>query len=282
MNTRPLQVFCGSINNAESYTAFPNFNYFDISDDIAVATYSYTGELNILPLKYFDNPIDNSLIIQVFKTKCPFSESTEKSDFVNIAFILKEIYSLLEDGQLICEDTLDVRFNSESITQKVLPELVAYHLSLLKIKTTKKKIKQVHLRGWAYQLAYAITETIEHLFRTNSINQFKQSDVQKIKQLEYSLKSNLHKSIPSLEDMAKRAEMSTTKFKTIFKEILGVSPHQYILNLKLNHAQYLLEHQSLSVSEVAYKVGFNHPSALTRLFQSKLGITPHQILSKNH
>ena len=281
MNTRPLQVFCGSINTAESYTAFPNFNYLEISDDIAVATYSYTGEINILPLKCYDDPKDNSLIIQVFKTKCPFSDIAESSTFINVAFILKGIGSLLEDGQLISEDTLDLRFNSESITQIVLPELVASHLSLLEIKTTQEKLKQVHLRGWAYQLAYAITEAIGHLFVSHSINQFKQSDIQKIRQLGYSLKSNLHKSSPSLEDMAKTAEMSTTKFKTLFKEILGMSPHQYILNLKLNHAQYLLKHQSLSVSEVAYKVGFNHPSALTRLFQSKLGIAPHVVLSKN-
>ncbi|MES2517959.1 MAG: helix-turn-helix transcriptional regulator [Bacteroidota bacterium] len=281
MNTRPLQVFCGSINTTESSNAFPNFNYFEISDDIAVATYSYTGEHNNLPLKYPDNPVDNSLIIQVFKTKCPFSANSEKNDFVNVAFVLKGISSLLEDGQLTSEDTLDMRFNSESITQIVLPELVASHLSLLEIKTTQEKIKQVHLRGWAYQLAYAITEAMSHLFTSNTINQFKQSDIQKIRQLGYSLKSNLHKSSPSLDDMAKMAEMSPTKFKTIFKEVLGMSPHQYILNLKLNHAQYLLKHQSLSVSEVAYKVGFNHPSALTRLFQSKLGVAPNMVLSRN-
>lgn len=282
MNSRPLQVFCGSINTAESYIAFPNFNYLEISDNIAVATYSYTGELNILPLKYFDNPKENSLIIQVFKTKYPFSDSTERNGFVNIAFILKGINSLMEDGQIISKDTLDLRFNSESITQIVLPELLASHLSLLEIKTTtQEKLKQVHLRGWAYQLAFAITEAIGNLFASNSINQFKQSDIQRIRQLGYSLKSNLHKSSPSLEDMAKVAEMSTTKFKTIFKEILGVSPHQYILNLKLNHAQYLLKHQSLSISEVAYRVGFNHPSALTRLFQSRLGIAPNLFLSKN-
>ena len=281
MNIRPLQVFCGSINTADSYSAFPDFNYFEISDDIAVATYSYTGELNILPLKYYDNPKDNSLIIQVFKIKCPFLETTEKNTFVNIAFILKGINSLLEDGQLISEDTLNLIFNSKSITQRVLPELVLSHLLLLEIKTTQEKIKQVHLRGWAYQLAFAITEAIGHLFTSNSINQFKQSDIQKIRQLEYSLKSNLHKSSPSLQNMAKTAEMSPTKFKTLFKEILGMSPHQYILNLKFNHAQYLLKHQSLSISEVAYRVGFNHPSALTRLFQSKLGIAPNVVLSKN-
>ena len=281
MKSRPLQVLCGIIDTVESYTCFPNFNYLEISDDIAVATYSYTGEASILPVKHSDNPTDNNLIIQVFKTKCPFADTSENNVYVNVAFILKGISSLLEDSRLLSEDTLDLRFNAESITQIVLPELVSSHLSLLEIKTTQEKLKQVHLRGWAYQLAYAITEAIGHLFVSDSVNQFKKSDIQKIKQLGYSLKSNLHKSSPSLEDMAKMAEMSPTKFKTIFKEVLGMSPHQYILNLKLNHAQYLLKHQSLSVSEVACKVGFNHPSALTRLFQSKLGIAPHVVLSKN-
>lgn len=282
MNTRPLQVFCGSINTSEAFTVLPNFNYFEISDDIAVATYAHTGEIKVLPIKYCDNPNDNSLIVQVFKTKSPFSDILQRDTLVNIAFILKGINTLLDNDQLISENTMDFRFNSESITQIVLPELVSSHLSLLEIKTTKAKIKQEHLRGWAYQLAYSITEAMGYLFASNSVNQFKQSDIQKIKQLEYSLKSNLDKSSPSLEDMAKATEMSPTKFKTLFKEILGVSPHQYILNLKFNLAQYLLKHQSLSVSEVAYKVGFNHPSALTRLFQTKLGIAPHVVLSKNY
>ncbi len=281
MNSRPFQVFCGSINTAKSSITLPNFNYFEISDDIAIATYAYYAlEECKLVLKPPKSSFDNCLIIENINITCPLSSNIGEKKIVNFAFILKGINYLLEDNEFTIEEILERRFNSESITQIVLPELLASHLLLLEIKTTHEKAKQVYLRGWAYQLAHAITEALNYLFDSQPFNQFKKSDIQKIRLLGYSLKKNLHKTSPSLGEMATAADMSMTKFKTIFKQVFEVSPHQYILNLKLNQAQYLLKQHSLSISEVAYKVGFNHPSALTRLFQNKLGVTPNKVLSK--
>ena len=158
--------------------------------------------------------------------------------------------------------------------------MVAFHLALLEIKSTPEKLKQVYLKEWAYNLARAITDTINDCLIPLDVQKFKNIDVERIKNLGFSLKSNLHKSSPTLDEMAKVVIMSPTKFKTLFKEIWGLSPHQYILSIKLNYALHLLKYQSLSVSEVSFKVGFNHPSALTRLFQSKLGLSPHLAVAK--
>lgn len=282
MNSRPFQVFCGSINTAKSSINLTDFNYFEISNDIAIATYAYDLEATKLVLKPPKNSLNNCLIIEIFNVTCPFSFNKGEIKTVNLAFILKGINFLLEDDELTIEEMLERRFNSESITQIVLPQLLASHLLFLDIKTTHEKAKQVYLRMWAYQLAHAITETLSHLFDSHSINQFNKGDIQKIRLLGYSLKSNLHKASPSLGEMATATDMSMTKFKTIFKEVFEASPHQYILDLKLNQAQYLLKQHCLSISEVAYKVGFNHPSALTRLFQNKLGVTPNEVLWKSY
>lgn len=188
---------------------------------------------------------------------------------------------MFDDSQSINYATLDMIFGSESITQTILPELVTSHLALLKIKTTSEKLKQVHLKGWAYNLVRAITDTINEYLTPQPLQKFKNIDVERIKNLGFSLKNNLHKSSPTLNVMAKVVNMSPTKFKTIFKEIWGSSPHQYILNMKLDYALNLLKDPALTVSEVSYKVGFNHPSALTRLFQSKLGLSPHVVLPKS-
>lgn len=282
MNSSPFHVFCGSINTAKSSTILTDFNYFEISNDIAIATYAYDLEESKLVIKRPKKSLDNCLIIEIFNISCPLSFNKGNKKNVNLAFILKGINFLLEDDESTIEEMLERRFNSESITQIVLPELLASHLLFLNIKTTHEKAKQVYLRMWAYQLAHAITETVNHLFDSHSFNQFKDSDIQKIRLLEYSLKSNLDKTSPSLGEMATATDMSMTKFKTIFKEVFEVSPHQYILDLKLNQAQYLLKQHYLSISEVAYKVGFNHPSALTRLFQNKLGVTPNEVLSNSY
>ena len=281
MSNRPLLCSRGNINTTELSLVYLDFNYFEISDDIAIATYPYTGDQNTLLLKPPEsNAYCDSLIIQVLKTSNPFAANQEVKSCVNIVFILKDINSLFDDSQSINHETLDIIFNSESITQTSLPDLVASHLALLEMKTTSEKLKLVYLKGWAYNLARAITDMISYYLIPQALQKFKNIDVERIKDLGFSLKSNLHKSSPTLDEMAKAVNMSPTKFKTIFKEIWGLSPHQYILGIKLDYAMHLLKQQSLSISEISYKVGFNHPSALTRLFQSKLGLSPHLAVAK--
>lgn len=277
MKSRPLHVFCGSVNTIKSANELSDFNYSEISDDISIATYSCISEEQRLFIKPPENSFDNSLIIERFNVKCPSFIKNGENRIVNVAFILKGINFLLGDDESETQEMHGQRFGSESITQIVLPELLASYLFLFEIKNTQEKVKQAYLRGWAYQLAHAITQTLTCLFVLQSPKSFKQSDIQKIKLLGFSLKSSVHKSSPSLQEMAATSDMSITKFKSIFKEVFDVSPHQYILDLKLNHAQYLLKQHSLSISEVAYKVGFNHPSSLTRLFQNKLGIAPNEV-----
>jgi len=249
MITPHLTVHCGILDTVACESEFPHFNYLEISDEIAIATYDYTEEADILKEKYDESPLNNHLIIQIFNTKCPLAHSPQNNVRVNVVFILKNISSLFEDGPLLSKETLDLRFNSESITQIVLPDLVSSHLSLLEIKTKQERISQVSIRAWAYQLAYSITETMEYLFVSNSPIKFKKIDIQKIKRLGYDLKSDLHKPSPTIKEMAKTVEMSPTKFKTIFKEVFRTSPRRYILNLRLNHAKNLIKLQSMSNSK---------------------------------
>ena len=81
--------------------------------------------------------------------------------------------------------------------------------------------------------------------------------------------------------MASMADMSVSKFKILFNNEFGESPHQHILGKKLILARELLQTGSYSVSQVSYKVGFNHPSGFTRLFKHKFQCPPSELISKN-
>ena len=61
------------------------------------------------------------------------------------------------------------------------------------------------------------------------------------------------------------------------KRITGMTPNDYILSVKMNHAMALFrqEHQ-LTVSEVAYSLGFSNPAYFTRCFKKHTGVTPQQ------
>ena len=61
-------------------------------------------------------------------------------------------------------------------------------------------------------------------------------------------------------------------FRRLFQEATGLAPHQYLLNLRLNHAKRLLG--TLPVAEVAARVGFADPLYFSRLFKRKVGVAP--------
>ncbi len=58
------------------------------------------------------------------------------------------------------------------------------------------------------------------------------------------------------------------------KSLLGMSPTQYVRVLRLKRGAQLLEQQAGTVSEIAYRVGYNHARHFTRSFTAFFGMTP--------
>ncbi len=78
----------------------------------------------------------------------------------------------------------------------------------------------------------------------------------------------------AMEDLAKQHNVSYIWFRKAFKDIVGVSPGQYQLNIKIQKACQMLKETNLSVSEVAYAVGFMSEYHFSRLFKKKINIPP--------
>lgn len=82
----------------------------------------------------------------------------------------------------------------------------------------------------------------------------------------------------SLNDMAEAVHLSPFHLARLFKQALGVSPHQYLIQVRVNSARSLLSAGSgeHSLAEVASAVGFSDQSHLTRHFKRVMGVTPSQ------
>jgi AraC-like DNA-binding protein len=83
----------------------------------------------------------------------------------------------------------------------------------------------------------------------------------------------------SLSDIAAAAHLSPFHLSRIFKKATGVSPHRYLLQVRVNSARSLLAAGAggRSLAEVAAAVGFADQSHLTRHFKRMLGVTPKQM-----
>lgn len=83
----------------------------------------------------------------------------------------------------------------------------------------------------------------------------------------------------NLDTMAATASMSRSKFATLFKDTVGKTPNEYLTEIRLVKAQELLINNK-PVSMVAHEVGYEHASALSRVFRKRYGISPKEWLKE--
>ncbi len=80
----------------------------------------------------------------------------------------------------------------------------------------------------------------------------------------------------SPQRLADMAELSKQRFSALFKEQVGKSPMEYIKDLKLTTAARKLLVSNVSISDIAYSIGYNDPNYFIREFKVAFGYTPRQ------
>ena len=89
------------------------------------------------------------------------------------------------------------------------------------------------------------------------------------------LHAHSHESV-DLESAASEVGLSPFHFLRVFSNVLGVTPHQYLVRSRLQHAARLLAGDSRSVTDVAFDVGFGDLSNFVRTFQRAAGMSPRR------
>lgn len=77
-----------------------------------------------------------------------------------------------------------------------------------------------------------------------------------------------------LDDAAGEAGLSPFHFLRLFSNVLGVTPHQYLVRSRLRHAARLLPDRDRAITDIAYDVGFGDLSNFVRTFHRAAGVSP--------
>ena len=82
--------------------------------------------------------------------------------------------------------------------------------------------------------------------------------------------------------LAKRARMSKSAFSERFRKVVGVSPMQYVTELRLQKACEMLSGTEIGIKQIAKLVGYESASSFSNAFRRKLGISPIDYRKTSH
>jgi len=92
---------------------------------------------------------------------------------------------------------------------------------------------------------------------------------------EYFMKDiSLENGLPSVDYVSTKLNLSPRYLSDLLGSITGENTQQYIQNKLIEHSKNLLSSTSLSVSEIAFKLGFEHPQSFSKLFKIKTHQSP--------
>lgn len=80
----------------------------------------------------------------------------------------------------------------------------------------------------------------------------------------------------SLMQLAKIANVSETRFRRLFKNVMEMTPGRYLTTIRLNAARKLLATTDMLISDIATQVGFWDQSHFVKAFKRERGLTPSQ------
>ncbi|HZM01605.1 MAG TPA: AraC family transcriptional regulator [Candidatus Saccharimonadales bacterium] len=85
----------------------------------------------------------------------------------------------------------------------------------------------------------------------------------------------------NMKALAREGGVSYSWFRSTFAAHTGLSPHQYLLELRIVHARNLLAASESSVKEIAMQTGFEDEHYFSRLFRQKMAMSPSEWRRRN-
>lgn len=146
-------------------------------------------------------------------------------------------------------------------------------LSRIENLLKQRRLLKIHFENLFNQTSQSAEQEI-------AMSQLEDRDKQFLHQLHAIIQKNLSDSEFGVEDIGKEIGLSRVQLYRKVKAMTGSSVVDLLRKARLAKAKRLLESRSMSVSEVAYEVGFSAPSYFTKCFKEEYGMLPGEVGNK--
>ncbi|MBW4644241.1 MAG: AraC family transcriptional regulator [Goleter apudmare HA4340-LM2] len=134
--------------------------------------------------------------------------------------------------------------------------------------------KRMYLEGKVLELlVLQFDQLLEKQKQSSSTLSFHSTDIERLHLAKTILQQQLEHP-PSLLELAKLVGLNDFKLKQGFRHLFGTTVFGYLQTCRMEQAQQLLSDRSLSIAEVAQRVGYASPSQFCHAFKQYIGMTP--------
>jgi transcriptional regulator GlxA family with amidase domain len=140
----------------------------------------------------------------------------------------------------------------------------------------KRRVDSLQIDELVMQLLNKILLTLGNVTELPVLpEKLKQNHLVTIERAKEYMLNNFSENI-SLNELAEHCFVSPFHFSRIFKTVLNVSPHQFLLSTRLNHAKILLTTTDKPVNDIGFESGFNSLEHFVTAYKQQFKLSPSQ------
>jgi len=132
---------------------------------------------------------------------------------------------------------------------------------------------QVRPVGYQLQVRSRLMDILYTMFRQHHLQDVDTHKIRLVEEAVAFIRRNYRRSL-TLEEIASHTGLSPTYFGTVFRQVMGSTPIQYLNETRVRIAQELLRTTKLSIDQIAERVGVNSHTHFSRMFKRHTGMSP--------
>ena len=235
-------------------------------------------QLNLYP--------DSFLAINLGTTFSSKVDSSIPVSNLSISFAPSFLSDFYKTQHKTHKELLDDPFNMEEISDSFFLETIypfagdmKYNIMHLKQQLEQEAPDDLLINEYLHHclINYHKVYTKEVTDKSEKLNFLNNSTkVEILRRLTFAkefINSNYNKKL-ELDDIAQSACLSVNHLLRTFKQAYGKSPHQYLIQVRIDRSKYLLKNTNYTINDIVEIIGFECPSSFIRLFKSLNRTTP--------